>query len=280
MPHGNDDPFKAFFEVEAAELQSRRDAHERERATPEYMGEIERIRETVLAFADTMRLCVIASTRWELAKESFFLRHVDELSTAVVMSAAAFDEGAINAGRRELRFMLELAMQAAYVDDVLGSSPFSTRLEFFDRKVKHHSADHVRDLKLTMLGSDRDAFTKAVVSAWAEASNYVHPTTRQIRERLELRAAGTAPGFESVAQLARAADALLDAASYAVVVALHVIGPSFAGDLLVDALDQSDRWPFHANRFVAAVDTHFDYKAERQEKLDEIQKCRSRRVRR
>jgi hypothetical protein len=276
----DEDPFKTLFDAEAAELRRRQEAHERERSTPEYKAEITRIRETVHAFANTMRLCVIASTRSQLASESFFLRHVDELSTAAVLSAAAFNEGAINAGRRELRFLLELAMKAAYVDEAINSSPFETRLEFFARKVKRHSADYVRDLQLAMLGPERDAFTKAVVNAWSEASNYVHPTTRQIRETLELRAAGSSPGFGSRAELARAADALLDATTYAVVVAFHVIGPPLTGDMLVDALDKHDRWPFHASRFVAAIDASFDYKAERQERLDEIRNRRGLRVRR
>jgi hypothetical protein len=150
-----EDPFKTAFEAEAAELQRRIEEHAHLRRTPAYVDEIRRIRETVLAFAATMRVCVLATTRWPEARELFFLRHVDELSNAALMSAAAFQEGAINAGRRELRFLLELATQAAYVDEAISTSPFATRLEFFGRKVKHHSADHVRDLKLAMLGSVR-----------------------------------------------------------------------------------------------------------------------------
>jgi hypothetical protein len=126
--------------------------------------------------------------------------------------------------------------------------------------------------------SERDAFTKAVIAAWSEASNYVHPTARQIRETLELRAAGSSPGFETVAELTRAAGALFDATSYAVVIVFHVIGPSFTGDILVDAFDADDRWPFHASRFVAAVDANFDYKAERQSRLSEIRIRRESRV--
>ena len=275
-----EDPFKAAFAAEAVERQRRQEAHARERATPAYQAAICAIRETVQAFADTMRICVLASTRWKEANELFFLKYIDELSTAAVMTASAFTEGAINAGRRELRFLLELTTQAAYVDEAMSASPFAARLEFFDRKVKHQSADHVRDLKLTMLGSEREAFTKAVVAAWSDASNYVHPTARQIRETLELRAAGASPGFETTAELLRAGNALLDATTYAVVITFHVIGPSFTGDILVDALDQHDRWPFHASRFIAAIDGYFDYKAERQSQLAAIRARRASRVRR
>lgn len=274
------DPFKAASASEAAELRKRQEAHDRERATPEYRAAITTIRETVQAFADTMRLCVIASTRWAQARESFFLEHVSEISTAAAMVAFAFTEGAINAGRRELRFLLELAMQAAYVDEAVSTAPLATRVEFFARKVNHRSADHVRDLPLTMLGGEREAFTKAVIAAWSEASNYVHPTARQIRETLELRAAGASPGFETAAELVRAGDALLDATTYVVVIAFHVIGPPLTGDILVDALDQHERWPFHTSRFIAAIDGYFDYKAERRDGLAAIHARRAARVRR
>ena len=52
------------------------------------------------------------------------------------------------------------------------------------------------------------------------------------------------------------------------VLAFETIGPSFTGDLLVDNLDQFDDWLFNKSEFIALIDSYFDYKHERQHRLE------------
>ena len=63
------------------------------------------------------------------------------------------------------------------------------------------------------------------------------------------------------------------------VLGFHVVGQMFAGDMLVNGLDESDGWPFHASPFVARVDASFDYKHERKDQLSAIASRRAARVR-
>jgi len=274
-----ENPILEAFRAKAAEVQRRRDAHEIERGRPEYVQAAKRIQQTATGFAATLEFCVVAATRApEFVDRSLFLRSVDDLASSAVMAAFAFGEGGLNAGRRELRFLLELAVQSAYTDAQMGQADFDTRLAFFERKTKHNSVDHIKDLGFPMLGDLEAEYRSAVTKAWATASSYVHPTPRQLREKLELRARGISPGFETAQEMTECARALFEATSLAVVLAFHVVGQAFTGDLLEDGLDGRDDWPFHASRFVAAVDASFDYKHERQDRLVEIQARRASRI--
>lgn len=274
------DPIVAVLRAQGEELEKRRELHAALRATPDYQAQLARMRQFAIALADTLRLATMTATRAPgFVDESFFLRNTDDLAASAFMAAFAFEQGGLNAGRRELRFLLELAVQAAYVDESSGTADFATKVEIFDRRKRPNSVDHVKDLKLPMLEDSRERFVRHVVRTWARASEYVHPTRRQLEEKLELRARGISPGFETADELRTCADALFHACSIVVVLAFHVVGPSFTGDLLVDGLDASDGWPFHANPFVAKVDGAFDYKSERQQRLVDVRTRREARVR-
>lgn len=280
MTGTNDDPLLAMLRSHADETARRSEAHAARRESPEYRAQVERMQRDAVAFAQTLRTAMLAATRApDFVDNSFFLRNIDDLASSAVMAAFAFREGGLNAGRRELRFLLELGVQAAYVDEKSASTDFATKIKVFDRIKKPNSVDHIKDLALPMLSDARDRFTKHVVKSWARASSYVHPTRKQLEETLALRARGISPGFETHDELRVCADALFHACAIGVVLAFHVVGQSFTGDMLVDCLDRNDGWPFHASPFVANVDAAFDYKCERQDHLAVVAARRADRVR-
>lgn len=274
------DPLVSLLHAEAEEAARRSGAHAALRESPEYRAQMDRMQGYAVAFAETLRTAMLTATRApNFVDNSFFLRNVDDLASSAVMAAFAFREGGLNAGRRELRFLLELAVQAAYVDEKSGQADFAAKIELFERRKKPNSVDHVKDLSLPMLGDARDRFTRHVVRSWARASAFVHPTRSQLDEKLALRARGISPGFETADELRVCADALFHTCAIGVVLALHVIGQSFAADMMVEGLDAAERWPFHASPFVAKIDAAFDYKHERKERLEEVAAHRAARVR-
>lgn len=280
MTGTDDDPLLAMLRSHAEETARRSEAHAALRESPEYRAQVERMQRDALAFAQTLQTAMLATTRApNFVDNSFFLRNIDDIASSAVMAAFAFREGGLNAGRRELRFLLELGVQAAYVDEQSASADFATKIEVFARIKKPNSVDHIKDLALPMLGDARDRFTRHAVRSWARASAYVHPTRKQLEEKLALRARGISPGFETHDELRVCADALFHACAIGVVLAFHVVGQAFTGDMLVDGLDLADGWPFHASPFVAKVDAAFDYKHERQDRLAEVAARRAARVR-
>lgn len=273
-------PLRALLRAEAEETARRSELHAALRETPEYRAQVIRMQKCVVAFAQTLRMAMLVATRApEFVDNSFFLRNVDDFVSSASMAAFAFGEGGLNAGRRELRFLLELSVQAAYIDEASRKADFATKIEVFARRKKPNSVDHVKDLPLTMLGDARDRFVRHLMKSWARASEYAHPTRHQLEKKLELRARGVSPGFETADELRVCIDALFHACAAGIVLGFHIIGPSFAGDMLVDGLDSVDTWPFHTSPFIAKIDAEFDYKHERKERLTEIVSRRAARVR-
>jgi hypothetical protein len=176
--------------------------------------------------------------------------------------------------------MLEVAVNTAFVDEVASDGDAEARLAVFKGKgVKKQNVDHIRDLPLRMLADKREEFIDATRLAWVNSSNYVHLTKRRIDEKVKMRAEGIRLGFETAEMLAAVVQEVHDACSIVVVLAFETIGPSFTGDILVTGgLANDEDWPFHNSEFIAAVDSYFDYKHERQAALEGHITRRERRV--
>ena len=253
------------------------------RESAEYQEALASIRNTVVGLFKTLNLCEFAATRWPAYQERYlFPRHVDDIGEAALAAQLAIENGALNATRRELRYMLEVAVNTAFVDEAASEQDLDGRLSFYrSNAVKKQNVDHVRDLPLRMLSESRGEFMNETLRAWVRSSNYVHLTKPRIDEKIRLRAEGVRLGFETPEMVATVAAEVHEVCSIIIVLAFETIGPAFTGDILVTGgLDCYEAWPFHANRFVAAVDAHFDYKQERQASLPDHIRRRERRLRR
>ncbi|HEY5803353.1 MAG TPA: hypothetical protein VIT90_06670 [Lysobacter sp.] len=275
-----DDPVVKLVLQGLKERVERADAHEELRASPEYREILARTNRSVAGLLRTLHLCDLAASQWtEYSNEYLFPRHQDDIGEAILVAQLAIENGGLNAARRELRHALEVAVNTLYVDEAAAAEDLDGKVKFFrGKKVNKANADHIRDLRLRMLGEDREAFVLVTHQAWVDASNYVHLTKRRMDEKLRLRAEGVRLGLETPAMLASVADELHLVCCIVVILAFEGIGPSLTADILVGWLDADDTWPFHDNPFIAAVDSHFDYKHERQATLAEHALRRSKRI--
>lgn len=240
------------------------------RESPAYQASLAALRRTVEGLCTTLHICEIAATRWPVYSESYlFPRHKDDIGEAAIIAQFAIENGALNSARRELRYMLEVAVNTAFVDEEVSGSSLDERITFYkSKRVIKRNVEHIDQLKLLMLGDKHKDFIQATRNAWINASNYVHLTKQRIDEKVRLRAEGITLGFETPEMLATVVREVHDVCSIIVVLAFESIGPPLTGDIiLAGGLDSDDRWPFHESYFIAAVDAHFDYKDERQADL-------------
>jgi hypothetical protein len=276
-----DDPITATLQADQEELHHSQRDHENVRQSSEYQKSLAYLRRTIEGLHKTFQICEFAATRWPVYAERYlFPRHKDDIGEAAVAAQLAIENGALNSARRELRYMLEVAVNTAFVDEVASDGDVEARLAFFKGKgVKKQNVDHIRDLPLRMLADKREKFVDVTRLAWVNSSNYVHLTKRRIDEKVKLRAEGIRLGFETAQMLAAVVQEVHDACSIVVVLAFETIGPNFTGDILVTGgLDNNDAWPFQNNEFIAAIDSYFDYKHERQAGLEKYVTRRERRV--
>lgn len=263
-------------------IMERAEAHEIVRQSLDYQSEISFLRKTVLDLIHSIRLCEFAATRWSAFHENYLLpTYVDEIVEAALTAQLAIENGALNPARRELRYMLEVVVNIAYVDEIRAKDSFNERTSYYRGKgVNKSNVDHIFDLPLRLLGDQKASFSASVRNAWVKASNYVHLTKRRVDEKLKLRDQGATLGFETTEMLKQVVADVHEACSIVMVLMFETIGPSFTGDILVTgALDERDDWAFHASGYIAVVDSFFDYKHERQESLNELVQRRNRRIR-
>ncbi|MCD6616814.1 hypothetical protein MC64_020930 [Aeromonas caviae] len=276
----SDNPLLEALKNSMQEVEKKSSEHEKLRASEEYQSELAFLRQTVRDLIHTLRLCEFAASRWQDFGEKYLLpRHFDDIVEAALTAQLAVENGALNPARRELRYMLEVAVNVTYVDEVRAKDSFDERVAFYrGKKVNKSNVDHVFDLPLRLFGEHKNEFATSVRSAWVRASNYVHLTKRRIDEKLRLREQGISLGMETVDMLKDIVSEANEVCSIVVALTFETIGPSFTGDLLVDSLDEQDEWAFHANGYIALIDSHFDYKHERQGRLEEIHQRRENRI--
>jgi hypothetical protein len=275
-----DDPIVAALREHRSTQKRRTDAHADLRASQSYSDQSVRLRRILAAFLGTLQQSALVVTRWErFTEHSFLLRHFDDIGEAAVMATLAIENGALNPARREMRHMLEVTVSAAYVDETVSDADFDGRVAFFKSgRVSVRNVDQVAELPFRLLGGEKAAFIQATKDAWVHATHYVHPTKKRLDEKLRLRAGGIALGFETPEMVTAVIDDLFRVFGLIIVLTFETIGPMFTGDLMVDGLDNDDTWPFHADRYVAQVDAHFDYKFERQAELPRIRQRRESRL--
>lgn len=276
-----EDPLVASIMAAREEQQKLAREHDEMRESADYQRSLICLRRTIVGLYETLHISELAATRWPIYAERFlFPRHKDDIGEAAIAAQLAIENGALNSARRELRYMLEVAVNTAFVDEMASDLDLAGRIDFFrSKRVEKQNVDHIGDLPLRMLGDEREEFIKATRKAWVHSSNYVHLTKRRIDEKVRLRAQGVRLGLETPEMLAAAVQDVHNVCSIVVVLAFETIGPAFTGDILVNGgLDSNENWPFHESRFIAAVDAHFDYKHERQADLASHVARRERRI--
>lgn len=194
----------------------------------------------------------------------------DFLETALAIPLMA-REGIHNACRRELRFLLEMSIKLCFIQQASEASTTEDKVALFGRELDSPNINLRKRVTLSLLPeAQRELFSEHVGRLYGESSNYVHLTTTQLQRRLELVDSGRKPGEESLEEVIALNQQILHNLAAAFVFVAHSV-PSFAaGDLFVSADGSSHRWMLAADKFIAFLDEHFDYKHERQEVLDTV----------
>jgi hypothetical protein len=203
----------------------------------------------------------------------------DYIQSAISIIVLAM-EGAHNVARRELRFLIEASIKICFIQQKSFESLIDEKLKQFDKELSSQSISIKQNLLLSLLPvSLRDAFCEEVGCVYGLTSNYVHLTPKQIEERIAAIDAGRTSARENAADV-EALNALLSRGlACSLVLLFHSVPSWVAGDWLVDYEDgSSNNWYFGHSRFIAGIDSHFDYKFERSKRLAKIQAKRERQI--
>ena len=184
-------------------------------------------------------------------------------------------EGLLNVAKRELRFLVESSIKVCFVQQKGYASSVQEKLERFDKQLSSQNISIKQSLDPPLLPEQlREPFQDEVDRIYGRASTYVHLTPRQIKERISALDSGKLIGNETAADVDTLNSALSHGLACSLALLFHSVPDYVAGDWLVEDDGSIKNWYFMKSRFIAGIDSHFDYKSERQERLSEIQTIR------
>jgi hypothetical protein len=243
-------PIKAI----ASRQQARIEAHEKLRQSQPYLDATMRIQRLTLDFVETVRAAWFFTARDPNSSKYVFWRFTDDLLGSALAIWMASREGIDTVPRRELRFMLELAIRNAYVDLVYASAETSldTRMAYVEHKLEGDIV-LLDELPLTIYWADPSLLKNEVKERlYGELSKYVHPSHEQMERRLALADRGVFLGFETATELEAFADLLLRTYDVLLAIVFLELGPSSTSDLL-PLFTERPQWSFSTSRFIPEI---------------------------
>lgn len=259
-----------------------RDDFDHELDSESYKAEWRRHQEIQQSF----RRCVMFlffnySRDQENQPRNFFARVVEDILETNIAIEELAKEGTRNTCRRELRYLIELAVKACYVAQQRSSSSYEQQIEEFERLLNSPNINVVNRLNLQMLGVQRDQFVTDVKRMYGHLSRFVHSSSVQLTEREELAKAGRYLGYRGLPELRELNGEIERVLAAVIVLFMHADLPLWVvGDFLT-TLDQTSvlDWHFAQSRYIACIDSVFDYKAERQKGLEGLRRDRGSKIR-
>ncbi|MGB3338289.1 MAG: hypothetical protein WBA73_14035 [Devosia sp.] len=204
---------------------------------------------------------------------------VQDLTEATVSIRMLMTEGVHRVAKRELRFILEASAKLAAVQQSDHDKDISLRVIQFDELLSSHKISIQKSVELEMLPEAvRRQFVDEVGKLYRGSSSYVHWTPAQIAERGEALASGRVAGQETAEEIIGLNKTLARTLAASLVLILHSVSPSVSGDILVEPDGSTWDWYFTRSKFIATIDSFFDYKHERQRDLIAIQGHRASRL--
>jgi hypothetical protein len=188
-------------------------------------------------------------------------------------------EGMQRVVRRELRFVVEASIKMCFIHQKEYRLPIKDKLLHFEHVLKSSNISIKKDINLMMLSeATRTSFSEELGRFYGDASNYVHLTTKQLAQRMEKLQAGETPGREKPEDVKNINDLVRRGYALSLVLLYHSTPSCVVGDWLVESDGGSNPWYFRRSKYIAEMDAYFDYKAERQNLLEELKSQRERGV--
>lgn len=213
-------------------------------------------------FINTLRIISVYSTRTPYYEDSLTIFMIDELIESMVGISVLIREGMHNICRRELRYLLELAVKLTIVDMKKKELSLNDKVLYLKSDVPNSSIDYIDEICLPFKTDENKQFTDEVKDIYKKLCAYVHPSKKQIHERLNNYKKGVTIGFESFDMLEKLSRELFRIYDIILVLMLNGFGKDMSGDLFVNAFEPYNKWKFHKGKYTKMYSKLFNYKYE------------------
>lgn len=208
-------------------------------------------------------------------KSNFFLRMVDDITQSTISIETLAKEGITNTCKRELRYLIELAIKATLITKTSSQTNISEQIEEYKSLLNSSNINPINKLQLNFFNElDGKDFKTEVKKTYGLLSKFTHTSSEQITERVERALNGKTIGYEGVAELQELNDLVEKVFSQVIVFIFNAVPEHVVGDYLVESNGDINNWYFKKSKYISLIDETFDYKHERQIKIEKIRKQR------
>jgi hypothetical protein len=250
-------------------------------AIDEREREVANAREMTMAYVHALAFAFRDTARDPKYRDNHLLSVIsDDLMESAFALPILLDSGVPNAALREARFLLEASIKLCYVQQSRQTATIAQKLTEFQKLLDSSSISPKADIELYLLPDDRrEEFLVEVGRAYGLTSKYVHLTVRQLEQRIAQLASGRTAGKDTAEEVAAVNQILATVFDCALVLLFHSVPPYVSGDWFVEKDGKTVNWLFASSPFLALIDEHYDYKAERQPVLEQVKAERIARAR-
>lgn len=217
------------------------------------------------------------STR--LRDKLFCLSVIDDIFQSIVAIKCLAAEGIRNSCRRELRYLIELSIKACLISQKQSEKNVEEQISEFQKTIESENISMIKQIDFYFFDSDNKAkFITETKRIYGELCLYVHSTPSQMQERIDLNLRGRQIGSEGTNELKELNDEIGRAFTYVLMLFFHAIPSWCVGDYIVEKDGATVNTYFSKSKYFSIVDRYFDYKCERQDKLETIESLRLSRI--
>lgn len=253
---------------------------EEEINSEEYKVEWKRFLEIRNSLISCLRFCYMNSIRDGKSQEqNFFLLMTDDIIQSIVSLEILAENGFVNTCRRELRYLIELSIKSCVIVNNRETVKFEDQVKEYEKLLNSSNINPINSLTFWYLKTHDDEFKTETKRLYGYLSKYSHSSSHQILERLDRAERGRTIGYEGINELRDLNNDIERVYSVVIILIFHSVAQYVVGDFMVEPNGETVKWYFNKSKFINIIDENFDYKHERQNKLDKLKQDRIDRVR-
>ena len=242
----------------------------------EYKEEYQRHLDILNSFLQCMAFIQFDCSRnTTLRNKLFCLSVIDDILQSTVAIKCLAAEGIRNSCRRELRYLIELSIKACLLSQQHSEENAEDQISEFHKTIESTNISMINQIDFYFLKEAEKAnFITETKRIYGELCLYVHATPQQMQERISLDLRGRYIGREGTNELKELNDEIGKALSYVLILFFHAIPDWCVGDYIVEQDGSTVATYFSKSKYFSYIDEYFDYKCERQDKLEKIKSIR------
>ena len=194
----------------------------------------------------------------------------DMIETLIIV-LSNIQDGAHNPAKRETRFLLELSIKMAYVQQKAYDKKVEEKIKLYTKQIRSTNIGIKNQIMFSYLSAEsKSNFLNDVGKIYSEASLFVHLTVENMTQRIQKVTDGNYIGYESIEELKATNVFLKKIISYCMIFIIESLPDYVVGDWFGMLYPETKSWYFLKSKYVSEIDMTFDYKEERKRYLGKI----------